>query len=137
MIGNDDIDSAFARGPNRGKCSDPAINGYDEFYAFSGKGPDPLGVKPIPLPQSIGYVVEGIQPRMTQEVDQNGRAREPVNVIVSIDQNPFFSLDGLQESLHSLLHPPKQRGGPHLPERDAEKPLRLIYAADSPTIENA
>ena len=136
MIGYDDVDSGLPRRLNRLVRGYAAVHGHDQLNALLGEGTDPLRVEAIPLLQTIRNVVDRIQPCMTQKVDQDGRAGQPVDVVVSIDENPFFLFDRLEESIHRPTHPPKQGGGTHLPERGGKKPFGFIHIADSPTIQD-
>lgn len=128
MIRDDQVETEFASTPCRLDRSDAAVNADDKIRALFMERGDRLLIEPIALIDAVGYVRPnlGIGGNGPDRVDQDGRRRDAINVIIAIHHDPLTVLDRPEQTLSGPLKPRDQAWLMKRAERRIQKLLGLV-----------
>ena len=98
----------------------------DQQIGSFGNLPDRVFVQTVALAVAGGQVDLHIRADLTQIAGEDGRGAHAVHVVVAVDADVFFPVDGGADALHRLGHVAEQHGIVQLILSGVQKCLRLL-----------
>ena len=95
MVRDDQVHAELLRQVRRRDRGDPAIDGDQQPGARLGQGADRLAVQAVAFVDAVGDVVIDLGPEQRQQLPEDGDAGDAVDVVVAVDGDLLFLLDGL------------------------------------------
>ena len=102
VVGNDQIEAALAGGDGLFHAADAAIDGDHQGRPAVAPGADGIAVQAVALVDAVRHVVADFGPQQFQAEIEHGGARHAVDVVVAVDHDPLFGLDGGMDPLGGL-----------------------------------
>ena len=104
MVGDDQIDPGLTR-PLRGlDRPDSAIDRNHEAHAVVPQAIERLRLQAVAVAHALGDEMLDLGPQQLEETTQDHGGRDPVDVVVAMDDNPFATLDGGEQALDCGRH---------------------------------
>src|SRR5271170_2562241 len=131
VVGDDQIHTEASCGVGGSKGSNAGIDADDELNTGS-RGPlDDIAPQVIAFLDAMWNVELGSTAAKFDRRFQNDDGGGAVDVIVAIDENAFFALDGGVDAINGSFHAQHQIGRMKLSERRIEKTLGGLRISDS------
>ena len=110
MVGDDEIDSEFARASGCLGGANSAVDRNDERHALGVQPLDRCRLQPVTVAQTLGNEVNDFAAEQLERPPQDDGRRDAVDVIVAMYGDALLAREGLLDPRHRFRHP-------HQPER--------------------
>src|SRR5580704_7020860 len=137
MIGDDDVDAALARFANHFGSSNAGVHADYQGDAHGRGAFDDVGPHSIAFFQSMRNVVAGFAAGHLDGFLQNDDGHGAVDVVVAVDQNLFFRLDGGFDARNGVPHAGEQQWIVQVSEVGGEEAAGSRRIAQSPVQQHA
>ena len=102
VVGDDQFQAALAGGDGLLHAADAAIDGDHQRRPAVAPGAHGLAIQAVAFVHAVRHVVADFGPQQFQAEIEHGGARHAVDVVVAVDHDPLFGLDGRMDPLGRL-----------------------------------